>query len=90
MKPFHKSSAPQLDIETAGRILERTFQAAGVQPNHIPLDKLITNCIYRNRKHHFKKIVFAGIIFFLFLLAFLYTKSISAFFTIHKSKTESE
>lgn len=90
MKPFHKSSTPQLDMETAGRILEQAFKAAGEQPNSIPLDELIANCLYHRKKRIFQKAVFAIVIAFLFLVGFLFAISIPASFTVQNQMAEGE
>lgn len=86
--PFHKSSTPKLDIEAASRILEQALKNAGAEPNSIPLDELIANCLYRKRKRFFQKTVFAGVFVFLFLLALLFVLSIPASFTIQNQMAD--
>ena len=86
--PFHKSSTPNLDIETASRILEQALKSAGAEPNSIPLDELIANCLYHKRKRLFQKTVFAGVLVFLCLLALLFVLSIPASFTIQNQMAE--
>lgn len=86
--PFHKSSTPKLDIETASRILEQALKNAGAEPNSIPLDELIANCLYRKRKRFLQKTVFAGVLVFLFLLALLFVLSIPASFTIQNQMAD--
>ena len=47
MSLFKKSSMPQLDPETASRILEQTFEANEMEKNTIPLEVLASYSNYR-------------------------------------------
>lgn len=90
MKLFNKPSKPQLDIDTASRILAQALESVDAEPNTISLDELIANGLYRKKRHIFQKVILAGVIALVLVLAFLYVISIPSSFTIQNQMAEGD
>lgn len=72
MKLFHKSSAPQLSFEQAGRILERAFEANEMENNTIPLEVLASYSNYRKERFTLQRTVLVVIMTLFLLLPLLF------------------
>lgn len=81
MKRFRKSSVPQLDIETAARILEQAFVANQMELNTIPLEVLASYSNYRKERFTLQRTVLVIIMVLFMLLPLLFVPSS---FTIEK------
>ena len=57
MSLFKKSSMPQLDPETASRILEQTFEANEMEKNTIPLEVLASYSNYRRERFSLQRML---------------------------------
>ena len=65
-----------LSDDAAEKMLANVFEACGLEPSNIPLEKLVSYCEYRREKYSFQKIVLAVIlgIFLLLPLCFVSPK----------------
>lgn len=75
MKIFHKSSAPQLDLETANQILKQTFEANQMKNNSIPLEVLASYSRYRRDRFTLQRTILVMIMVLLLLLPLLFVPS---------------
>ncbi len=75
MKLFKKSSVPQLDLETASRILEHAFEANQMETNTIPLDILVSYSNYRRERFTLQRTVLVVIMALFLLLPLLFIPS---------------
>ncbi len=72
MTLFNKTPEPQLDIETAGKILEQAFAANGAEPNTTPLDILTAYSNYRRERFTLQRSVLIVVMTLFLLLPFLF------------------
>lgn len=84
MSLFKKSSAPQLDLETASKILEQTFEANNMKKNTIPLEVLVSYSTYRRERFSLQRTMLVLIMVLFLLLPLLF---IPSSFTIEKDET---
>ncbi len=84
MSLFKKSSMPQLDPETASRILEQTFEANEMEKNTIPLEVLASYSNYRRERFSLQRMLLIVIMLLFVLLPLLF---IPASFTIGEDPT---
>lgn len=75
MKIFHKSSVPQLDFETANRILKQTFEANQMEDNSIPLEVLASYSSYRRDRFTLQRTILMIIMVLFLLLPLLFVPS---------------
>lgn len=75
MKIFHKSSTPQLDFETANRILKQTFEANQMEDNSIPLEVLASYSSYRRDRFTLQRTILMIIMVLFLLLPLLFVPS---------------
>ncbi len=75
MKIFHKSSAPQLDFETANRILKQAFEANEMEDNSIPLEVLASYSSYRRDRFTLQRTILMIIMVLFLLLPLLFIPS---------------
>ena len=75
MKPFHKSKIPQLDIDTAGKILAQAFEANQMELNTIPLEVLASYSSYRRERFTMQRTILIIIMTLFLLLPFLFVPS---------------
>lgn len=75
MKMFKKSSVPQLDLETASRILEHAFEANQMETNTIPLDVLVSYSNYRRERFTLQRTILVVIMVLFLLLPLLFIPS---------------
>lgn len=73
MLPFKKTSDPQLDIEDAGKILEKIFEANHAALNTVSLEELASYSNYRRKRVTLRRAVLVFIIVLFILLPFLFT-----------------
>ena len=85
MKMFKKSSIPQLDLETASRILEHAFEANQMETNTIPLDVLVSYSNYRRERFTLQRTVLVVIMTLFLLLPLLF---IPSSFTVEQIDTD--
>lgn len=85
MKKFHKSSAPQLSLEDASRILEQVFMANQREQSSIPLEVLASYSNYRRERFTLQRTILVIIMVLFLLLPFLF---IPSSFTIEKQASE--
>lgn len=72
MRLFKKNDIPQLDNETANKILENTFEANQQNPNTVPLDVLTAYSNYRRERFTLQRTVLIVMMTFFMLLPFLF------------------
>lgn len=84
MKPFKKSSVPQLDFETASKILEQAFEANHMESNTIPLEVLASYSNYRRDRFTLQRTILVIIMTLFLLLPLLF---IPSSFTIGRDET---
>lgn len=84
MKIFHKSSTPQLDFETANRILRQTFEANQMENNSIPLEVLASYSSYRRDRFTLQRTILVIIMVLFLLLPLLFVPSS---FTVKEDRT---
>lgn len=72
IKLFHKQQVPELDIETASRILAYAFEVNQAQPNTIPLDVLASYSSYRKERFALQRTILAVIMGLFVLIPFLF------------------
>lgn len=84
MKPFRKSSVPQLDFETASKILEQAFEANQMDNNSIPLEVLASYSSYRRDRFTLQRTILVMIMALFLLLPLLFIPST---FTINEDPT---
>ena len=84
MSWLRKQKRPQLDSETANKILELAFEANQREPNTIPLDVLTSYSNYRRERFTLQRTILVVMMTFFLLLPFLFIPSA---FTL-SSKTE--
>lgn len=72
MRLFKKNDIPQLDNETANKILENTFEANQQNPNTVPLDVLTAYSNYRRERFTLQRTVLVVMMTFFMLLPFLF------------------
>lgn len=75
MKPFKKSTALQLDFETASRILEQAFEANQMDANSIPLEVLASYSNYRRDRFTLQRTILVIMMALFLLLPFLFVPS---------------
>ena len=75
MKMSNKSSIPQLDLESASRILEQAFEANQMESSTIPLDVLVSYANYRRERFTLQRTLIAVITALLLLLPLLFVPS---------------
>lgn len=75
MKMSNKSSVPQLDLESASRILEQAFEANQMESSTIPLDVLVSYANYRRERFTLQRTVLAVIMALFLLLPLLFIPS---------------
>lgn len=85
MKIFKKSSIPQLDLETASRILEHAFEANQMETNTIPLDVLVSYSNYRRERFTLQRTILVVIMTLFLLLPLLF---IPSSFTVERIDTD--
>ncbi len=85
MKKFHKSSAPQLSLDDASRILEQVFMANQREQSSIPLEVLASYSNYRRERFTLQRTILVIIMVLFLLLPFLF---IPSSFTIEKQASE--
>lgn len=69
---FQKTPEPQLDMETAGKILEQAFAANDTEPNTTPLDVLTAYSNYRRERFTLQRSVLVVVMVLFLLLPFLF------------------
>lgn len=84
MRPLKKSSVPQLDFETASKILEQAFEANQMETNTIPLEVLASYSNYRRERFTLQRTVLVIIMVLFLLLPLLFVPSS---FTISENET---
>lgn len=72
MKLFKKNDIPQLDTETANKILGNTFEANEQTPNTVPLEVLTAYSNYRRERFTLQRTVLVVMMTFFMLLPFLF------------------
>lgn len=72
---FKKNNTPQLDMEEASKILSRTFEAAGMEPNTTPLDILASYSNYRKERFTTQRTILVIIMTLFLLLPLLFVPS---------------
>lgn len=72
MKLIHKSSAPQLSLEEASRILEQAFKANEMENNTIPLEVLASYSNYRKERFTLQRTILVIIMTLFILLPLLF------------------
>lgn len=85
MKITRRSSIPQLDLETASRILEHAFEANQMETNTIPLDVLVSYSNYRRERFTLQRTVLVVVMALFLLLPLLF---IPSSFTIRRQETD--
>ncbi len=75
MKSFKKSSVPQLDFDTANRILEQAFEANQMDNNSIPLEVLASYSNYRRDRFTLQRSILVIIMALFLLLPLLFIPS---------------
>lgn len=72
MRLFKKNDIPQLDTETANKILGNTFEANEQAPNTVPLEVLTAYSNYRRERFTLQRTVLVVMMTFFMLLPFLF------------------
>lgn len=85
MNMFKRSSVPQLDLETASRILEHAFEANQMETNSIPLDVLVSYSNYRRERFTLQRTVLVVVMALFLLLPLLF---IPSSFTVSRINTD--
>lgn len=84
MSLFKRSSAPQLDLETASRILEQTFEANHMEKSTIPLEVLASYSSYRKERFSLQRTMLVIIMVLFLMLPLLF---IPSSFTIERDES---
>lgn len=79
MLPFKKAADPQLDMDNANKILEKTFEANNMAPNTVSLDVLTSYSNYRRERFAMQRSVLVFMMILFLLLPFLF---IAPYFSI--------
>lgn len=79
MLPFKKAADPQLDMDDANKILEKTFEANNMAPNTVSLDVLTSYSNYRRERFAMQRSVLVFMMILFLLLPFLF---IAPYFSI--------
>lgn len=72
LKRRNKSAGPELELETAGRMLEEIFRECEKHPNKVPLEILVSYSNYRKERYSAQKTVLTVILVLFFLLPLLF------------------
>lgn len=72
MSLFRKQQTPELDIETARRILAYAFEVNRAQPNSIPLDVLASYSSYRKERFTLQRTVLVVVMTLFILIPLLF------------------
>lgn len=75
MKSFKKSSIPQLDFDTASKILEQAFEANQMDNNSIPLEVLASYSNYRRDRFTLQRTILVIVMALFLLLPLLFVPS---------------